>query len=426
MSEAKLTHCPHCHATFKVHDQQLNVAQGKVRCGSCLKVFNALEHLVDNQDYIPVAREQYKPEEEISLAITKPTPKAHETSRSNDTEDENELLFQDDPNEDNEEESYSGKGSFTGELDTTFINIDPNENKPSHKFSDAIDDDTTESFGANDESWALKMLEDDDDDESKITSKPESHGASKSQQRTADTSSDDIDFSDEFIDLDNSHTPSTPPRTNTPPHFSANEDADPVTGEEAPSPFDELYSASSSSQHYEQGERGFLGTLIWSLVNASLLIVMMGQLAWFHYDKLIQYKPAKTAFTKVCALLKCELPELIDTNLIKSRNLIVRSHPTLPKALIIDAIITNQASFNQPFPDMALYFSNLNNEIVAQRLFKPNEYLAGDVASWKTFPSNTPIHISLEIYDPGANAVNYKVMFYRHTEPVQLKALKKQ
>ena len=40
------TRCPHCHTVFKLHTAQLDAAGGKVRCGACLHVFVAKEHLV--------------------------------------------------------------------------------------------------------------------------------------------------------------------------------------------------------------------------------------------------------------------------------------------------------------------------------------------------------------------------------------------
>ena len=44
MSESVITQCPHCSTSFRVNDAQLGAANGAVRCGTCLKVFNALQH----------------------------------------------------------------------------------------------------------------------------------------------------------------------------------------------------------------------------------------------------------------------------------------------------------------------------------------------------------------------------------------------
>ena len=39
------TCCPHCHTCFRITKAQLDVAQGKVRCGHCKQVFNGKQHL---------------------------------------------------------------------------------------------------------------------------------------------------------------------------------------------------------------------------------------------------------------------------------------------------------------------------------------------------------------------------------------------
>lgn len=40
-----LTRCPHCRTAFRVKPEQLKVRQGRVRCGACQAVFNAVENL---------------------------------------------------------------------------------------------------------------------------------------------------------------------------------------------------------------------------------------------------------------------------------------------------------------------------------------------------------------------------------------------
>jgi predicted Zn finger-like uncharacterized protein len=42
-----ITHCPSCHTHFRVHAEQLAARAGQVRCGKCNRVFDALEHLIE-------------------------------------------------------------------------------------------------------------------------------------------------------------------------------------------------------------------------------------------------------------------------------------------------------------------------------------------------------------------------------------------
>ena len=44
--EPLVTECPNCGTRFRVTESQLEIAAGKVRCGSCLEVFLGAEHFV--------------------------------------------------------------------------------------------------------------------------------------------------------------------------------------------------------------------------------------------------------------------------------------------------------------------------------------------------------------------------------------------
>ena len=114
----------------------------------------------------------------------------------------------------------------------------------------------------------------------------------------------------------------------------------------------------------------------------------------------------------ICPTLGCELPALVDIGQIKSSNLVVRSHPDFTGALVVDAILYNRAPFAQPFPLLEIRFADLNGKLLASRSFKPSEYLSGELAGQTIMPPQVPIHIALDILDPGAKAVNYSLGFH--------------
>ena len=62
-----LTRCPQCATTFRVTPEQLKARQGRVRCGECQEVFNALDTLVEE---IPPATAA----EPVPAAETPPPP----------------------------------------------------------------------------------------------------------------------------------------------------------------------------------------------------------------------------------------------------------------------------------------------------------------------------------------------------------------
>jgi len=58
-----LTRCPNCATAFRVSAMQLKVKQGRVRCGQCRQVFNALDTLVEESQPAPAASESAPPAE---------------------------------------------------------------------------------------------------------------------------------------------------------------------------------------------------------------------------------------------------------------------------------------------------------------------------------------------------------------------------
>ena len=79
---------------------------------------------------------------------------------------------------------------------------------------------------------------------------------------------------------------------------------------------------------------------------------------------------------------------------------------------MVDAILYNRAPFSQPYPLLELRFADLNGKMIASRRFKSGEYLSGDLAGKAEMPPQTPIHIALDILDPGPKAVNYSLSFH--------------
>jgi len=45
-----ITQCPGCETSFKVTQAQLDAAKGAVRCGACLQIFQALDHIFDGAE----------------------------------------------------------------------------------------------------------------------------------------------------------------------------------------------------------------------------------------------------------------------------------------------------------------------------------------------------------------------------------------
>ncbi|MDH5353383.1 MAG: DUF3426 domain-containing protein [Gammaproteobacteria bacterium] len=76
------TCCPHCSSHFRITDKQLQAALGKVRCGECNLVFNALQSL---QAFNGILPPDYRPPAEIKRQVSSkqdrfPKPELRSTS----------------------------------------------------------------------------------------------------------------------------------------------------------------------------------------------------------------------------------------------------------------------------------------------------------------------------------------------------------
>ncbi|MBV1881636.1 MAG: zinc-ribbon and DUF3426 domain-containing protein [Pseudomonadales bacterium] len=161
-----------------------------------------------------------------------------------------------------------------------------------------------------------------------------------------------------------------------------------------------------------RSKRGTLRSIGLVALNIAALSLLAAQYTFYNFDTLARQDNLRPYFHHVCEAGFCELPKRFDSNKIKGANLIVRQHPTQVNALVVDAIIYNRANFEQAFPTLQLSFSDLDGVLVAQRDFLPSEYRQGELLSIQAMPSNTPIHLSLEIVDPGPKAVNYRLKFH--------------
>lgn len=146
---------------------------------------------------------------------------------------------------------------------------------------------------------------------------------------------------------------------------------------------------------------------LWPTLSLLMAALLFFQVAYFKFDYFSRVEPTRTAYLFTCPLFGCEVPPLVDIMEIETTNLIVRNHPKVGDALLVDAILINKAPFEQPFPDLILSFSKIDETPVASRRFTPKEYLGGELAGMKYIPERQPVHISLEIADPGSDAPNF-------------------
>ncbi|MFJ2687854.1 DUF3426 domain-containing protein [Pseudomonas sp. NPDC087342] len=401
MTDSFVTQCPHCQTSFRVSHAQLSVARGVVRCGSCLQVFNAAKQLLEQR----AGKDAVKP---VAPAVVEPPVRAISQKQWSATEMDLDSL----------------------DLDQELARLEQREIQPTTEFGRHRENGLSarrDSVEHDEEPWSDSLFSESAADRAQAVEadQRDTQAESSKQSRTEPS------FSLEPVDLDDEpHVPQL--RLNDPLDMPLHHDR--LSATDAPdddlppiAPLRKRHERSESTERVDAlqdlsddplqldwqkrrspwGRRFFWLVLI--LLGAGALA---GQYVAYHFEELARQDQYRPWFQQLCPQIGCTVPSKVDIAKVKSSNLVVRSHPDFSGALVVDAIIYNRAAFSQPFPLLELRFADLNGHLIASRRFKPGEYLNGDLEGMAEMPPQTPIHIALDILDPGPKAVNYSLSFH--------------
>ncbi|HAW61569.1 MAG TPA: DUF3426 domain-containing protein [Pseudomonas sp.] len=406
-----VTQCPHCRTRFRIGRSQLRAARGAARCGACMVVFNAAHHLLrDDIDPTrpltppPLAAEQAEPEPGAIATAASPSPRSSDET----------LWIHDDLDLD------------SLDLDAELAKLERQERELSADLNALRHDSPGTSLpheapadeaASQDESWAELLL----------------NAEQSVSARRTDEPDDPISFTPVSAETPRQPAPlapSTSALSTARAQQARNERVEPelappeqpMQAAEAIAPprrepdlrDEPLFELDDEPLQLDWQERKnpWPRRLGWGALNLLALLALGAQYVVYNYDELSRQAAYRPWFERVCPTLGCELPALVDISQIKSSNLVVRSHPDFTGALVVDAILYNRAAFAQPFPLLEIRFADINGKLLASRSFKPSEYLSGELAGQAQMPPQVPIHIALDILDPGAQAVNYSLGFH--------------
>ncbi len=269
---ASTTQCPGCYTRFKVTTEQLTAHNGIVRCGLCSAIFNATEHLQDDE-----------PSPQLKLPIAQP---------------ENEILQLDNIPEVTHTEDHSPLPVVTGaeELETLFQQIE-----------------------ATDEA---------------------------------------------------AHTEINPP-----------------------APRQRLW--------------------LWIVGSIILILVGVAQASYFFRVDLAARLPGlKPALFSCCELLKCTipLPQRAELMSIESSDLV--ADPLQSTIINLTALLHNRADYVLAYPNIELSLTDIQDRILARRVFIPVEYLKAGEEEKRGLSSNREISIQLHLDTAELKPAGYKLLLF--------------
>ncbi len=160
---------------------------------------------------------------------------------------------------------------------------------------------------------------------------------------------------------------------------------------------------------YAPATHSLTSTVFWSIGTLLLTATLIIEYTWFNRDQLNKVPQLQEVFRLVCQHVKCENISIRDPENIELITRNIFSHPSEKGALMVSVTLKNNAAFAQPYPVMQIDFSDIRGKTIVARRFWPNEYL--DLEPPYLLPANTDASISLEIQDPGKQAMTYEFNF---------------
>lgn len=337
--------CPTCQTQYQLQPEQLQIANGKVRCGQCLTVFEPKKIEAQRSPSATPSRSSYVRDEDDKLQgnYTRAASNVSQTSGKDSVDD-----FMD------RHQSLLDDESWVNDL--------------------LKEEEQAQTLPDEDESWAESLLADDEEE-------------SQQEQPVEDDSSlDDFDVDLRLTKEEEAALASLTEKGN----LRSRIQAEPL----------EFALASRRSLWLKLASVSFVLLLILGL---------FAQLLYFQFDTLSRQATWRPIYTQICQRLSCQLPDLYSISDIKATQLTVKSNPDYPEVLNVDMVMLSQSQVAQPFPLFELFFVNRQNQVIAARSFTPEEYLLGELEGLKLMPKNQPIHIVLEIKDPSEDANGYKM-----------------
>lgn len=358
---SRITACPQCQTRFRVTEEQLEVRNGKVRCGRCEHVFNALETLIEETPLLAaepapiqqtVAAEQ---DQELLPAQETPITSGLEAQQDetppSETGDTTEPLF---------------------ELEITHPETPPEADEPLFEL------DLTQPEASADAADV----------------QPEHFPATSPEKETTASETTAPPAEPEPLPEPESKAETRVVRIQPPP----------VTIQPKVSPERPKYAPPPKPRR----------SWPWVLANLLLLTGLALQGIYAFRDAIAaHYPPTRPLLEQACAPLQCRVSLPRNPDLISIESSELHADPARANIVVLTSVLRNRAAHIQAYPTLELTLTNARDEMVARMLFPPREYLRNAASIPQGIPSSGEVAVKL-LLDLGAlKAEGYRLyLFY--------------
>jgi predicted Zn finger-like uncharacterized protein len=396
------TQCPECRTIYRIDEDALQASLGIVRCGRCDKRFDALRTLSDTLPVEPLEQLPEQDPDDRAPKLTHVVPSSAFEQAAG--------------------KSRSGKAAATPEPEPQAVPLTGDSSED--WFADIESELTAESRTADDpmaepgdDTWSVELPGETDDAPAAMeaaatpveepwtvpeTASPSAAGdAAPRETPVPEVPVSDVPVpgsgpDDVAVAFDEPAEGESMPAADTPLE-TAPADAGP---EAAPVPV------------YVRPRRRFSRAgAMWTLGCVLLALLLAAQLAWADRVELFRNPATRAWMARICHTVPCSLPLIKDTAKLELLSRDVRPDPNAAGALTITATVRNNAAFSQPWPVVSVELSDLDNNPVAMRRFRPSEYMTDPARRAAGIAPGATAVVAFEVADPGRRAVAFQFGF---------------
>jgi len=153
---------------------------------------------------------------------------------------------------------------------------------------------------------------------------------------------------------------------------------------------------------------------LWTIAALLLSLSLIAQAIYLFRVELAARIPIlKPILVHSCRLLKCTVPLPRNIKLVSIESSELKDDPSQRSKVMLNALLRNRATYPQTFPSLELTLTNIQDEAIARRTFKPKDYLPASENEISGFPANMELSISLHLDTTDLKPVGYRLaLFY--------------
>ncbi len=378
-----LTRCPHCQSWFRVRAEQLSVANGRVTCGTCDRVFSALATLVDDEPAAaprldapaPPVREPAAPAAAVPDANV-PRTVAADTA------------------------AVEGTATGTPEAEAPETEV-PETEVPETEVPETEVPETEVPEAEVPEAEVPEAEVPEAEVPEVEVPEVEVPEVEVPEVEVPEAGVREVEVPEAGVrEVAERRTAASPGGEPGGTRGSALED-------DVPALLREEYAALAHAQARRPRRRPW-----WAVACVLLGLTLVLQLALVERAALAAAVPAVAPWLeRLCARLPCPPHAGDGSGGVRLLARDVREHPQYEDALLVNATLVNDGATSAPFPIIELVLHDAGGRAVGARRFDPAEYLDHSMPVAAGMPPRQPVYVVIELAGPDAAATSFEFRF---------------